>query len=72
MANDAEMSTINNFTVQCNNFRVNARQGVNITAGTGVTIESGGPITIQTSAGPITVTAQGVVYINGTQIRLND
>ena len=72
MANDMEMSAQNDFIVQCNNFEVRARQRVNITAASGVTIDSGGPITIQTSAGPITVTADGVVYINGTQIRLND
>lgn len=61
---DFEFSTLNDFTVQCNNFRVNARGKIDINAA--------GPITIQTAAGPITVTASGVVYINGTQIRLND
>jgi hypothetical protein len=72
MARDAEISTTNDFAIQCNNFEVRARQNVNIKAGSGVVIESGGPITITTAAGPITVTAQGIVYINGTQIRLND
>ena len=61
---DFEMSTLNDFTVQCNNFKVKAR-------GT-VEIEAAGAITIQTASGPITVTAAGVVYVNGSQIRLND
>jgi len=72
MARDMEMSTINDFTVQCNNFEVKARQNIKMTAGGGVEIKASGPITIQTAAGPITITASGVVYINGTQVRIND
>lgn len=61
---DFEMSTLNDFTVQCNNFKVKARGNIDI--------EAAGTITIQTAAGPITVTTSGVVYVNGSQIRLND
>lgn len=69
---DFEMSTLNDFTVQCNNFNVKARQNVSIEALGQIEINATGSITIQSAAGPITVTASGVVYVNGTQIRLND
>lgn len=61
---DFEFSTLNDFTVQCNNFKVKARGKVEI--------EAAGSITIQTASGPITITASGLVYVNGSQIRLND
>lgn len=67
-----EMSTQDDFTVQCDNFNVKARQNVNIDAGQNVSITATGTITIQTAGGPITITADGLVYINGSQIRLND
>ena len=51
-----EMSIDGDFRVKCKNFIVNAESSV----------------TINTSGGPITITATGVVYVNGTQIRLND
>jgi hypothetical protein len=67
-----EMSTQDDFTVQCENFNVKARQNVSIEAGQDVSITATGTITIQTSGGPITIDTSGVVYINGSQIRLND
>lgn len=53
---NVEMSIDGTFRVACKEFIVNATDSVTIT----------------TAGGPITITAQGVVYINGTQIRLND
>ena len=50
-----EMSIDGDFRVKCKNFIVNAESSV----------------TINTSGGPITITAAGIVYVNGTQIRLN-
>lgn len=51
-----EMNIDGDFRIKCKNFTVNA----------------GDSVTINTSGGPITITAAGVVYVNGTQIRLND
>ncbi len=51
-----EMSIDGDFRVRCKNFIVNAESS----------------ITINTGGGPITITAAGIVYVNGTQIRLND
>lgn len=71
-----------NFKVDAGeNVTINADQNVNVNAAQNVTVNAdgeisvtaqGGQIVIYSAAGPITVTAEGVVYINGTQIRLND
>lgn len=50
-----DMQVDGDFRVQCRNFIVNARDSVTIT----------------TATGPITITAAGIVYVNGVQIRLN-
>lgn len=52
---NTEMIMSGDFRIACRNFIVNATDSVVIT----------------TAAGPITITAAGVVYVNGTQIRLN-
>lgn len=59
-----EMSIDGDFRVACKSFKVDASQNVEI--------QAGGSVTIQTAGGPITIDASGVVYINGTQVRLND
>jgi hypothetical protein len=61
---NAEINMTGLFRVKCANMKIDASETVEIHAGSSVTITTAG--------GPITVTAQGVVYINGTQIRLND
>lgn len=53
---NTEMIMSGDFRIACRRFIVNATDSVLIT----------------TAAGPITITAAGIVYINGTQIRLND
>ena len=59
-----DMQVDGDFRVTCKNFTVVAAENINLAAG--------GSLTITTGAGPITITASGLVYINGTQIRLND
>jgi hypothetical protein len=61
---NAEINMEGLFRIKCANMKIDASDTVEIQAGSS--------ITITTAGGPITVTAQGVVYINGTQIRLND
>jgi hypothetical protein len=61
---NAEISMTGLFKVKCKTMEIDASDTVEIRAGSS--------ITITTAGGPITVTAQGVVYINGTQVRLND
>lgn len=50
-----DMQVDGDFRITCRNFIVNARDTVTIT----------------TATGPITITAAGIVYVNGVQIRLN-
>lgn len=50
-----DMYVDGDFRIACRNFIVNARDTVTIT----------------TATGPITITAAGIVYVNGVQIRLN-
>jgi hypothetical protein len=63
-AGAVDMQVEGDFRMTCKNFTVNATENI--------TMYAGGAVTITTGAGPITITAAGVVYVNGTQIRLND
>ena len=60
---NVEFSVEGKFNVNCDRFSVNASV---------IELKASDSVTITTGGGPITITAQGVVYINGTQIRLND
>ena len=58
-----DMQVDGDFRVTCKNFIVSAAENIAMYAA--------GSVTITTGAGPITITAAGIVYVNGVQIRLN-
>lgn len=60
---DWQVASSGNIDINCDgNFKIKCKN---------FTVEAE-TITMTTSAGDVTITASGIVYINGTQIRLND
>lgn len=67
-----EMVVADQFRIKCDDFIVDAASNIQMKAGGTVLVDAVGEIIINSAAGPIRITAGGIVYVNGAQIRLND
>lgn len=57
-----EMTTPGIIRFACGTFQVDA----------GAIVMNAGTVTITTAAGPVAITAAGIIFINGVQVRIND